>query len=239
MLILAIPVFAQDSGSSSSGWEKSFEVYLVAAELNITDQDGTEIQFKFKDILKNLDMAAMVDFGMQKDQWSFGVDSMYMNLGNTVTRSGAVIGHPVELLADIDMRAFISTLSMGYAVSESTTNRTEIVGGIRYLYVRTPTDFYLNDNSLVSFRPSGHTWDGVVGIQGVKTINDRWAFDYYADIGTGQSDLTWQTKLGFSYEFNKWTGTFGFRYMSWNFDDKGAFADLNLIGPYAGARWTW
>ena len=82
-------------------------------------------------------------------------------------------------------------------------------------------------------------WDGIVGLQGVRTINDKWYFNYYGDIGAGESDLTFQTKLGFGYQFNKFTGTFGFRYQRWNFDDKGDLDNLYVIGPYVGAKWTW
>jgi len=36
----------------------------------------------------------------------------------------------------------------------------------------------------------------------------------YADIGAGRkTELTWQAKIGGGYHFNKFTGTFGFRYL--------------------------
>ena len=64
-------------------------------------------------------------------------------------------------------------------------------------------------------------------------------FDYYADVGTGQADFTWQTKLGFGYNFNKWTGTFGFRYMRYNLLSGSDLKNLEIVGPYLGAKWTW
>jgi hypothetical protein len=39
--------------------------------------------------------------------------------------------------------------------------------------------------------------------------------------------------------FNKFTGTFGFRYLRWNFDSSSDLENLRVIGPYVGARWTF
>jgi hypothetical protein len=224
---------------SAGEWRHYFELYGWLPDLNITTADGTEVTFTLSDLLRNLDMMAMFDFGSRKDKWSMAADVLYMNLGAEQTISGSILNRPVEVDANIDMRAFISTINAGYQVSSTDTNRVDIIGGVRYIYVRMPVDVVLTDNLTKSARPSGHSWNGIVGLEGVKTINDKWYFDYYGDIGTGQADLTWQTKVGFGYKFNKFTGTFGFRYLRWDFSDGDAFRDMDIIGPYLGAKWTW
>jgi hypothetical protein len=40
------------------------------------------------------------------------------------------------------------------------------------------------------------------------------------------------------YEFNKWTGTFGFRYLRYRLDG-GNMSNLDVVGPYLGAKWSW
>ena len=83
----------------------------------------------------------------------------------------------------------------------------------------------------------GHTWDGVIGMRGKTTLNEKWYMDYYADLGTGDSKLTYQAKVGFGYQFKKLTGTFGFRYLRWNFSSSSQLDNLRVIGPYVGAKW--
>lgn len=41
------------------------------------------------------------------------------------------------------------------------------------------------------------------------------------------------------YEFNKWTGTFGMRYLRYNFTNDSKLKNLQVLGPYLGAKWTW
>ena len=43
----------------------------------------------------------------------------------------------------------------------------------------------------------------------------------------------------FGYHFNKFTGTFGFRYLKWNLKKKTGLDNLSVIGPYVGAKWTF
>ena len=85
----------------------------------------------------------------------------------------------------------------------------------------------------------GQNWDGVIGLRGKSTINEKWYANYYLDVGAGDSKITWQTKVGFGYQFDKFTGTFGFRYLKWNFGNSRELDNLTVIGPYVGARWTW
>jgi len=128
---------------------------------------------------------------------------------------------------------------VGYQVLYSESNQLDLVGGVRYLYIRVPQTFTINENFSKKVTLGGHHWDGVVGLRGVKTINDKWYFDYYGDVGAGDSKLTWQAKVGFGYQFKKITGTFGFRYLRFDFKKDAALADLAAIGPNLGAKWTF
>ncbi|MGB5571259.1 MAG: hypothetical protein WBM81_18360, partial [Sedimenticolaceae bacterium] len=58
---------------------------------------------------------------------------------------------------------------------------------------------------------------------------------YHADIGAGDSDLTWQALAGLNYRFDKVDATFGYRYLKWELNDD-TFDDLDISGPYAGVR---
>ncbi|MEZ5592554.1 MAG: hypothetical protein R3F53_18370 [Gammaproteobacteria bacterium] len=56
------------------------------------------------------------------------------------------------------------------------------------------------------------------------------------DVGTGQSDLTWQAFAGVGYRFGKLDALMGYRYIDWDFDDNDVFDDLNLSGVFIGAK---
>jgi len=243
LLVLAAPAIAAETestdGTSSSEWVYDFEVYGWLPTVKPTLPNGETLNWSLSDLLKNLDMMAMFNGGARKDKLSFGFDFLYMNLGTTKTISGEIINHPVDVEADLDLRALPVTAFAGYQIFESEKSRTDVIGGVRYLYIRVPIELSVGDQIENSLIESVITWDGIVGLQGKSKINDQWYFDYYGDIGAGQSKLTWQAKAGFGYHFNKWTATFGYRYLRWNFEDSESLKNLTIVGPYVGAKWTF
>ena len=42
----------------------------------------------------------------------------------------------------------------------------------------------------------GDVWDAVVGIRGQFELSGRWFMPFHLDVGTGDSDVTWQTTAG-------------------------------------------
>ena len=236
-LSVSLPVSAQEK--SPDDWQYAFELYGWLPQMRIKPDAGGTITFKLKDILKNLDMMFMGDIEMRKGDWSLGLDTIYMNLGNKQTLTSVVLPSQ-ELEAGIDMRAVISTLTAGHTIARTDRSRLDIVGGARYLYVNVGLDFDLQATpGDKRAHLGGQNWDFLLGLEGKTLINDQWYFDYYADIGTGDSNLTWQGKVGGGYEFNKWAATFGFRYLRYNFTSKSNLDNLSVIGPYVGAKWTW
>jgi len=137
-LLVFGPVSASAEEPSSDQWEKYFEVYGWLPDIDITTADGSKVTLTLSDLLKNLDMLAMFDFGARNDEWSVAADVLYMNLGKKQTIPGEIVNHPVDVMADVDLRAFISTVNAGYALVNTEKNRTEIIGGVRYIYLRMP-----------------------------------------------------------------------------------------------------
>lgn len=87
-----------------------------------------------------------------------------------------------------------------------------------------------------NFSESDTSWDAVVGVRGDVVLADRWSLTYYADIGAGQSDLTWQVLAAVNYQINNFDIVLGYRYLDWEFDDFGSFDNLNISGPFLGAK---
>jgi hypothetical protein len=60
---------------------------------------------------------------------------------------------------------------------------------------------------------SGSVWDGIVGARGHVNLTEKWYLPFYADIGTGQSKLTWQALGGIGYRFKWFDFTVAYRYL--------------------------
>ena len=225
--------------TTSSEWAKYFEVYGWLPNMYITPAEGAPITITLGDILSNLDMVAMIDFGAQKGNVSWGVDAIYMNLGKKFTREG--VNLPTEADVDLDMRALIGTVNAGYQLAGDELNPVSVIGGVRYLYIRVPVEFNAANIGLSKkVIESGQSWSAIFGLEGKKTFNDKWYMDYYADFGGGgKTNLTYQLKVGGGYQFNKFTATFGVRYLRFNFDSNSDLENLRTLGPYMGARWTF
>ena len=240
MTICAVNVAAQDQADSGE-WEKYVEVYGWLPNIYITTGSQNHLTITVSDLLRDLKWTTMLDIGARKDRWSFGVDSVYLHIATEEKDLGDFLGHPITDKLKIDMRAFFSTANVGYQIAGGEGHQLSVIGGVRYLYIRLPVEFDIEDtpDPGIDAVGSGHNWSGIVGLEGKKILNDRWYMDYYADIGTGDVDLTYKLKLGGGYNFKKFTGTFGVRYLRWNWPDDEDLYNLRVFGPYIGAKWTW
>jgi hypothetical protein len=86
---------------------------------------------------------------------------------------------------------------------------------------------------------SDSVWDGVVGVRGRYELSDKWYVSYHADLGTGDSDYTWQVLGSFGYRFERFDAIFGYRHLEWSFDGEGALDALDISGPMAGIRYRF
>ena len=223
---------------SADQWEYDLEVYGWLPTMYVNTATDEEIKLTLRDILNSLRFMAMVDFSAKKDKWSFNTDAIYVNLGGKTRMHGDIEGHPVTSRVDVDMRSFITTFGAGYRFFDNGKTELEALGAIRYLYIKQTVDFSVEDLSK-TVRGDGDAWDGVIGLEGKTTINDKWYVNYLGDVGTGDSKITYQLKLGGGYKFNKFTGTFGYRYQRWNFDKGSSLENMYISGPYVGALWTF
>ena len=76
-------------------------------------------------------------------------------------------------------------------------------------------------------------------MNGRVNLSGNWTLQYYGDIGTGQSDLTWQAYAGVAYRFKYVDAVLGYRYLKWNFDETAGLDTLNLKGPMAGVTYRF
>jgi len=131
----------------------------------------------------------------------------------------------------------------GYDVVQTDRVRLAIIGGVRYFTLDTdlsinssvdlPDPIPPNKRSL-SLSESTDLWDGIVGVRGAIMLNEHWYLPYYADIGTGDSDLTWQLFGGIGYMFNWGDIKLGYRYLKYDQGDDKLLQDFTFDGFLLG-----
>ena len=183
------------------------------------------------------------------------VDFMYLNVGgsNSQTRDLSVAGRPLPIGAtanlDLDVKGSITTVAGAYAAVADPDVWLDVVAGARAISVRQTLswDFSVDLPSGTGPSRSGSAevkttnWDGIVGVKGRLNFGpDRaWFVPYYLDIGTGDSDLTWQGIGGIGYAF-KWGQVLAvWRYLDYKMKSGSAVESLNFNGPAIGVAFQW
>jgi hypothetical protein len=241
MTLGSVQVQAEEA-NTSEGWKFAAGVYLWGADIGGNTASSSAIDVSFDDIFDNLNGAFMGTFEARKDKWLVLTDLIYMDISADdnakVTIPIGPINIDVKGEANIDLKATMFELAGGYNLIAEGRSRLDLIGGARYMDL--DMDASVKLTGPIASRPikiseSGHVWDGIVGVKGNYNLNPRWSFPYYADIGTGQSDFTWQAAAGVSFHAAKWIDVaLVYRHLEW--DVGGDFVDdLNISGLALGA----
>ena len=214
------------------------------------------VEISNSDLLDSLDFGFMLSGEARKGRWSIFTDVIYFDLSSLESRVKAIdfnLGGPSNpISADLDtgtsssLTAWVWTLAGSVGVVDEPTVVLEALGGFRYLAADATTDWRLTASvtgpgpgqvfqRTGSISQSEDFWDAIAGVRGQVRLGDsRWAIPYYMDIGTGDSDLTWQGMLGLSYGFDWGEIIINYRYLYYDMEEGGLFEDLSLEGPGVG-----
>jgi len=84
------------------------------------------------------------------------------------------------------------------------------------------------------------SWDAIIGIKGERHIgNGKWSLPYYLDIGTGDSDLTWQAIVGASYAFGWGDLVLSYRHFEYDGGPQELMENFSFSGPVLGGRFSF
>jgi hypothetical protein len=242
-LTLVQPVFAEDASPDS--WEFSVAGYFWAPDIT-GETDGDDVIISLSDIIRTLDMTYMGSFGAKKDKLSFLTDVLYFDLQET--QSSTLLQDPIFKLdlTDIELKAWIVTPMVAYEVVRKDHFDLSLMVGARYLWLE--ADLELREQLFAASRKysdsfSNHAWDGIVGVRGSYEMNEQWYVPFHFDVGTGDTDLTWQAYVGLMYRTGNWEVGGGYRYLTWDFDDSDpfgkAFKKLTVEGPMVGVKYNF
>ena len=83
-------------------------------------------------------------------------------------------------------------------------------------------------------------WDAIVGVQGAFDLGEgNWSALYYLDVGTGDSDLTWNAVAGLTYAYGWGELLLAYRHLDYDQPSDKLLQDFSFSGPGIGARFTF
>jgi hypothetical protein len=228
-------------GAPSDRWIYGGEVYIWGANINGETTSGAPIEVDFDDLFEHLEIGFMGVLAAAKDKWTLLVDFIYLDVEDDDKGTVNISGSPTSAKIDVELKGFISTLGGAYSFLETDTTRLNLVAGARYLWLEVDLDVDVGPVS-GDGSDSDQVWDGIVGLRGKTELNEKWYLTYYGDVGTGESDKTWQALAAISYRFESVDAVLGYRYLKWEFDKAGDmlnFDELDLSGPFAGVKFRF
>jgi len=238
------PAEAQDiAKENDSGWQFAGAVYLWGAGIDGRTQSGADVTVSFGDLVDNLEMGFMGALAARKGKWSVFTDVIYLDVGADKSIDVSVPVGPgfidVTTAANLDLKGLVLQFAGGYNLLMKGESRLDLVAGTRYLDL--DMDLFLSLEALGpglsrTLAESGSVWDGIVGVKGNIALGDRWYLPYYFDIGTGESEFTWQALGGVSFRAANWVDlALVYRQIDWDFGSDSLIDDLSFSGPALGA----
>lgn len=211
-----------------------------------------------RNILKALDLAFMAQLEVRKGRWGGATDLIYLEFRDeqsgtrdfSFSGPGGIITIPADagLKASMSLKGMAWTLAGTYTAIEKPGYEMLLLGGFRYLGVKSSIDWQatVNVGALPPIARSGSAtsrpryWDAIVGVRGRADLGQsNWYVPYYIDIGTGDSDRTWQALIGIGYRFGWGALTAAYRHLDYKFDSAVPLRGLQFSGMGIGASWRW
>lgn len=220
----------------TSAWQQELTIYGwlagVSAETRLPGDTG-DTTVDVEDILDSLKMVFMGSYAARYDKWSFILDATYIDLGDSATKTLTLPNQTVDASISVDMKSLIVNTGIGYNIVNSENTVLDVVAGVRYLDLELDVDTTLASHPGIS--GSKDFLDGIIGLRGSYNIDENWYLPYYADIGTGDSDLTYQAFAGVGYRYDWGDIKFGYRYVGYEMEDDMLVENLDLSGAILGA----
>jgi hypothetical protein len=206
-------------------------------------------------ILDHLSGAFMLEGVVHQDNWGAYADVDWVNFtdqnGHFTSIGGDRIGANADLNTRWGMKGGMVNLAGLYTLAHGQQGFIDLVFGARYLWMKGNLNwnFSLTGNAEhLDIEDSGHlhnqthVTDAIVGVRGrwAPFSNSNFFFPYYLDIGTGDSDNTYQAVVGVAYAFH-W-GDIALNYRDVEYkegSDNMLIKKLQLSGPAFSLTWNF
>ena len=205
--------------------------------------DGSNVSVDADQIIDKLKFTVMGSFDAHNGRWGGFTDLLYLNVGGSKSRPDRGIAGPaLATSADLDIKSTVWTLAGEYRLASDPAMTTDLLAGTRLLSLKEKLSLNLAASAgsrSAASEVKQTVWDAIVGVKTRYRFGRAWSVPFYADIGTGQSDLTWQIGAGISYAFGWGEASAMWRYLDYRFDSNKPVESLSLNGPMVGATFRW
>jgi hypothetical protein len=222
----------------SADWRQTVFLYgmvpMIAGDAQVGDLQ-VDVDSNMSDFFDNLKFGAMAAYRIENDQWSFGGDVTYMNLGQSQrTQRG-------RASASLDVEQITVMATAGYRVMPN----LEALFSLAYFDVSADLRVRLLQQVRTVSRDA--SWvDPLVGLNYEVPVSNRVRFTLRGDIGgfgVG-SDLTWHALTKFTYQQSeRFSWYLGYRAIAYDYEDgRGRnFQNYDLVqhGPGAGIAFSF
>lgn len=249
------PVVAQAQAANDT-WQWELGVYAWLPAIGATTSfpsgaSGPSLDVSAEDVIESLKMTFMGQVEARKGHWGVWSDLVYADLGGTNrgSRDFTVDGQPVSASAklSLDVKSTVWSLAGIYNLTSTQENMTDLLFGGRMLDMEQTLNWSLSSSipelPMDSGRASvgGTDWDVIVGVKGRYFLgaDRKWFLPYYADVGTGQSRLTWQVNAGVGYRFDWGSMLATWRYLDYEFESDDALQSMDMNGVLFGAAFQF
>jgi hypothetical protein len=233
------PVLATDS-SPTGNWQHSVSLYAwlpaLDGEFKYQRDNGESLPIDSSQILDALNMTFMGAYEARKDKWVLLGDLIYLNLSNDKDRE--TIGY-----SNVDMRlkGWQVGLYGGYNLYQTNRSSFDLMAGLRYLTIESEVKLTSDLERLpeLNITKDADVWDGIIGLRGRTKLNENWFIPYYADIGAGDSDLTWQAMAGIGYQAGWGDMSLVYRHLEWDQDEDKLLQNVSFSGPALAVKFRF
>jgi hypothetical protein len=234
-----------DQERTGDAGQYNASIYLWGAAINGETARGAEVDVDFDTLINNLNMAFMGAFEARKSRWSFLTDVIYLNVGANGSGTVPVAigpGTRVGVNASVKTKGWVLDFIGGYNLWNAPQGSLDMIAGARYLDLKLDFGLGVGAGPYTAARDisaSGSVWDGVIGVKGQLELSPKWYVPYYLDVGTGQSDFTWQGAAGLAYRFHWGDVSLLYRYMKWDFGASSPLDHISFSGPLLAAKFRF
>ena len=239
-------------------WQASIYAYLpdISGRTTFPDRTGGGgSTLDAETILDNLKMTFMGSLEASNGRWGMFTDVVYMDIGNTksgyrdFTLGGAALPAGVDANVSYDLKGWAWTLAGTWRVASDPASKMDVLVGTRLFDMRQTFAYEVTGNvgSIPTPGRAGTSeaklsnWDAIIGVKGRFAFGEdrRWFVPYYLDVGTGESDLTWQAMGGIGYSFGWGDVVAAWRYLDYDMKSGKKIESMTFNGPAIAATFHW
>ena len=240
-------VVKASEAEGGQGWEHEATVYLWLPSVDGTlgfnaPSGGGSVDVDASDILSALDIAFMGILESRRGPWSLVFDFIYLDLSDTKNSTvnispGSGPGVNIATRVDLGIEGWTTSALLGHTLIDKSPTQVDLAAGLRYFNL--DADAVLATSGPLMQTPlplsrSAELLDVIVALRGRYTFNDAWSLRYHFDIGTGDSNLTWQAAGGLVWDHSWGNVKLYYRHLAYDQKAGALLDDFSFSGPVIG-----